>query len=377
MGLMAIAATQAGCRPTTAEGFRIAFVKGMLPGKLVGDLKHSLMEEDSDPQKLILTSAKSFAHLFGQLQAWQTAGEESDQPPVADWVCLNDAWLPAAIDQNLIYPFPKSETLPQSMGVMPWRSRLQATDSPWAAPSGSLWAAPYRWGHLMLVYPQRVFQRLGWQPRQWEDLWHSDLAGRILLPNHPRLVLGLVLKAMGHSVNTPDLGKHEAKLQARLAAIAPQVKAYTSQNYLEPLLMEDAWLSVGWSTEIRAVLTQYPQLEAVTPTPGTLLSADVWVKPRAGAKDATIRLSPLDQKWLAHWWKPEVSAPLSLFSNGLAPSLLPTRDRPLPPTEIPAAKIHLPAPEILQNSEFVLPLEADAIAQYDSLWRTLRSTPSA
>jgi putative spermidine/putrescine transport system substrate-binding protein len=211
---------------------------------------------------------------------------------------------------------------------------------------------------------------MGWQPTTWEDLWRPELQRRISLPNHPRLVLGVVLKALGYSANDPDPAAH-AEIADSLDALRNQVKIYTSDNYLEALIVGDIWMAVGWSTEIQPVLSRYRQLAAVSPDPGTLLTADVWIKPNLQAQATEAPLSAIDQQWLSYWWQPEVLTPLTLFSQGLSPLLA-------DPAALNQARdfsqesIFIPEPGQLANSEFILPLPEDAIAAYNQLWQQLR-----
>ncbi|NJN20909.1 MAG: hypothetical protein HC812_06560 [Leptolyngbya sp. RL_3_1] len=140
------------------------------------------------------------------------------------------------------------------------------------------------------------------------------------------------------------------------------VKTYGSTDYLQPLLREDTWLAVGWSTDVLPRLENYRQLAAVVPDPGTLLSADVWVRP-----DRAAALTPLDQQWLSYWLDPAVAEPLQVFSYGASPLLL-TQS---PDQSTPANHRLLPTLKQRQNSDFLLPLAPDSQAIYQDLWRRL------
>ena len=43
------------------------------------------------------------------------------------------------------------------------------------------------------------FEELGWKPKDWSDLWRTELRDRISLLDQPREVIGLTLKKMGFS----------------------------------------------------------------------------------------------------------------------------------------------------------------------------------
>ena len=371
IGLTALAVSQVACQSNTDNTLQITTLQDVLPSQVLADFKQLL----GDTAKFRLKTSRSHAALFEQLQAWHASAAAEDATPSsvmpANWVGITDYWLWAAIQQELISPLHNAEELP-GWANLPggWQSLLQRNVQGLVDAGQSLWATPYRWGHLVIVYSRRHFDRLGWQPTRWEDLWHPELQRRLALPNHPRLVLGLVLKALGYSANDLNPATH-ADLKQTLETLRPQVKVYTSDTYLQPLIMGDVWLAVGWSTEIQPVVKRYRQLATISPTPGTLLTADIWVKPNTQRPPVAASLSELDQKWLSYWWQPDVLTPLSLFSKGLSPLLLdPAALREYSDVSVQTAV--MPDPEQLRNSEFIEPLPEGAIAAYDDLWQQLR-----
>ncbi|MEM1281871.1 MAG: extracellular solute-binding protein, partial [Cyanobacteria bacterium P01_H01_bin.152] len=167
--------------------------------------------------QLRVQARKQLIELFTQLQQWSQGdtavasaspwwwpwGRVSNQRP--DWVSLGDYWLSAAIRQNLIQPL-AVDSVPGWDELSPqWRSLTTRNLQGLVDSEGQVWATPYRWGSLVMVYLPQQFKRLGLAPpTRWQDLWEepwrSQLEGRIALPNHPRIVLGIVLKALNHSV---------------------------------------------------------------------------------------------------------------------------------------------------------------------------------
>ena len=41
--------------------------------------------------------------------------------------------------------------------------------------------------------------------RDWSDLWHSSLKGKIALPNSPRLLVEITLRSFGRDFNSASL----------------------------------------------------------------------------------------------------------------------------------------------------------------------------
>lgn len=379
LGLMALASSQIACQQNTAQMLQVAVLKGTLPPQLVATFKAA----QSDSFNLNVDTRDNTAELFQWLQQWQTAETltrrqlpfnflgRSHPPAIADWVSLSDYWLAAAIKQQLIHPLGVEAI--DELSDLPdvWQSQLRRDQQGLLSEQGDLWATPYRWGSLVIVYSRAHFDRISWQPTHWKDIWNPKLAKRISLPNHPRIVIGLVLKSLGQSANAeyPDIwsGFSEA-----LKDLRQQVKVYDSDDYLQPLLQGDTWLAVGWSTDVRPLLSQYRQLNAIVPDPGTLLSADVWVRPRGKASlEDTGTLNALDKAWLRYWWQSDIATPFSLFSGGLSPLLM-AQDAVANAADLSLDKVLLPTATQLANSEFLEPLSAGGVEKYTEIWESLR-----
>ncbi|HEY9846590.1 MAG TPA: extracellular solute-binding protein, partial [Candidatus Caenarcaniphilales bacterium] len=224
------------------------------------------------------------------------------------------------------------------------------------------WGAPYRWGTTMIAYRKDKFKRLGWTPTDWQDLWRPELQRRISLLDQPREVIGLTLKKLGYSYNSDNL-LAIANLKPELQALHQQVKLYSSNAYLQPLLLGDTWLAVGWSTDILPTLRQNNLIGAVIPQSGTALWADVWVQPATVAKAPSPAF--LNQ-WIDLWWQPSFTSQLLRLNKGGFPIL--------PEAELSKASRTLLFPDkgSLSHSEFLKPLAASTIDQYRTLWLEIR-----
>jgi putative spermidine/putrescine transport system substrate-binding protein len=281
---------------------------------------------------------------------------------------LGDYWLGAAIRQQLIRPFDAADIDGWSSLPTQWQQLVIRDREGFVQPDGGLiWGAPYRWSTTVMAYRADRFEELGWLPQDWSDLWRPELQGHIALLDQPREVIGLTLKKLGYSYNESDLRAIDS-LPSELAALHQQVKVYSSSAYIEPLLIGDVWLALGWSTDILPVMQRSREIAAIVPQSGTAFSADVWVQPQetdAAELDERIR------QWIEFYWDPQVAVQLSLLSQGASPIVA-----GLEPTELPASllenEVLLPTPEVRDRSEFLLPLTDDtAKAQWD-LWLEMR-----
>jgi putative spermidine/putrescine transport system substrate-binding protein len=238
-------------------------------------------------------------------------------------------------------------------------------------PNGQVWGVPYRLGTTVIAYRQDIFSQRGLKPpTDWGDLWRSDLRRRISLPDQPREVIGLVLKKMGQSYNTTDLSK-VANLEQELRTLHQQVRLYSSDSYLQPLLLEDTWLAVGWSTDVLPLTQQSSEVAVVVPQSGTALWADLWVRPAATADSQP----PVVTSWLDYCGLTEIAPQLAIATWAISPALLGMAPNTLPESfrkSLDKNPAILPNPKILQASEFIKPLPQTAAEQYERLWLKIR-----
>ena len=100
---------------------------------------------------------------------------------------------------------------------------------------------------------------------------------RISLPDSAREVIGLTLKKLGKSYNTQQLDR-VPNLKKELASLHQQVKLYSSDAYLQPLILGDTWLAVGSSGDLLPLLQTQKDIALVVPVSGTALWTDLWVE---------------------------------------------------------------------------------------------------
>ncbi|MBW4661266.1 MAG: extracellular solute-binding protein [Drouetiella hepatica Uher 2000/2452] len=398
LGTSALALSQLvlGCNSTSDAALKIRVLENSVPPQL---LKEFQRQAASLP--LSFSQSKQLAELFELLQTWQTPQSDPKTVPIpgfvpfvgdksvppSDLVTLGDYWLAPAIQQKLIQPLPLQDIPEWQQLPEVWQqfARRDAQGNLGKA-NDSLWAAPYRWGTLMMVYRPDKFKSLGWTPSDWSDLWRSPLKGRISLPDSARAVIGLTLKKLGRSINLADL-QSVANLPAELQLLQQQVKFYSSKSYLQPLILEDTWLAVGWSHEILPILKRDRELAGVVPQSGSVLTADLWVRPTTAptiSTGASDRLS-LVKQWIGFCWQPQIATQLSLLSSAASPLFFgetavgetavgKTIASENLPESLRQARATIADGGIQQRSEFLLPLAPDTVEQYRRLWTTLRNT---
>ncbi|YAF97440.1 MAG: extracellular solute-binding protein [Nodularia sp. CChRGM 3473] len=374
-GGLALSQLLVGCGGSNQTKLNVQLLKGSIPSQVVSQFRQSLQQRVN----LKFVPVEQIENLFKQLQGWQEKPKttdyqvwtrflpfgQSETVAASDLMTLGDYWLKAAIEQKLIQPLAELEVkqLKQWSALDErWQQLVTRNNQGDVDTQGEVWAAPYRWGSTVIVYHREKFQRLGWTPQDWSDLWRDELRSQISLLNQPREVIGLVLKKLGKSYNTDNLDT-VPDLEKELRTLNQQVKFYSSHNYLEPLIIGDTWLAVGWSSDIMPVLARYPQLTAVIPKSGTAIWADLWVRPAGVTQEA------VSSQWIDFCWQPNISKQIALLTKSNSPIF----------PEILSSDIQEPFRRLLQSnrevfdkSEFLLSLPPSAIQQYESLFAKIK-----
>ncbi|WP_017654923.1 extracellular solute-binding protein [Fortiea contorta] len=371
-GTLALSQLLVGCGGQNQTQFDVRLLKGSIPGQVVNQFHKSLQQG----VQLKFAPVEQIQDLFKQLQSWEQKSKAKDEEdwrrfipfgqgqnsPAANLVTLGDYWLKAAIEQKLIQPLEATQIKQWSALDERWQKLVTRNDQGNLDLQGKVWAAPYRWGSTVIVYNRDKFRELGWTPNDWGDLWREEVRSRISLLNQPREVIGLTLKKLGKSYNTENLDQ-VPELENELKKLNQQVKFYSSNNYLEPLIIGDTWLTVGWSDDVVPVLGRYPQLVAVIPQSGTAMWADMWVRPN-------VSQATLSYQWIDFCWQPNIAKQISLLTKSNSPIS----------TNIVASDIQeqlrnllLNNREVFDKSEFLLPLSPSAVKQYESLFTKIKA----
>lgn len=378
-GSLALAQLTAGCSDSGGAALRVRLLKDSIPPQLVGEFSRQL----NSPTALKFEPERQIKQLFKNLQIWKQQLQKKDdslpfsipfireKPPlVADLITLGDYWLESAITQQLIQPLDLSQLKSWQQLSPRWQELVQRDEKGQFNKSGQIWGAPYRWGTTIIAYNRDKLKKWGWKPQDWADLWRPELQGRISMLDQPREVIGLTLKKLGASYNTTDLSQ-VPELKKELLALHKQVKLYSSNRYLEPLLLGDTDVAVGWSTDILPLRTGYSQIKAIVPQSGTALWADLWVQPATTNFGEMGERQALMKQWIDFCWQTKSSQEISLFSNATSPIITGVNPSNLP-EDLRKNPLLLPETSVLDNSEFLKPLPAPVLAAYLALWQEMR-----
>lgn len=366
-----------GCNASKQPQLTVQVLKGSIPGRILKEFQENL----SQKAQLKFSPIVQLRELFERLQSLQkdkTAGNNSgwfniplpfgqSQPISTDLVTLGDFWLKQAIEGKLIQPLSREKLKNWSKLSPKWQELVTRDAQGFAVKQdkqGQIWAAPYRWGSTVIIYRRDKLEKFDWKLQDWSDLWREELKGRISLLNQPREVIGLTLKKLGESYNTENL-QEVPSLEEELQTLNKQVKFYSSTNYIEPLIMGDTWLAVGWSNDVVSILSRYPQLSIAVPSSGTALWADLWVQPVGKVQE------DLSYEWIDFCWEPKIAKQIALLTKANSPISI---DIAASDISKPLQKLLLANPQVFKKSEFLLPLSKSTTEQYDSLFKKMKSS---
>lgn len=366
-GCLLFSGALAGCGQSKATTLSAYILRNSLPIQLFKRFKSQF----DQPLSLNIQARSSLPGLYAQLQLWKAednktqANKAPTQSSRIRMLSLGDYWLTQAIQNQLIQPLDLDLTFWNQVPE-PWRSLAQRDQAGNLDPNGKIWGAPYRWGATVLVFRKDKLKSLDFNLTDWSDLWRPELKQRISLLDQPREVIGLTLKSLGESYNQANL-KQVSDLPQKLRSLHRQTKFYDSQNYIQPLILEDTWVAVGWSTDVLPALAQNSNLGVVFPKSGSALWADLWVQPpHANTKPE----ADLVNQWIKYWLDQDIAQDISRFTAALPVS---TFKQPFNSgQEGRAQRLLAPDRERLDKSEPIYPLSPESLKQYEELWLALR-----
>lgn len=346
----------ASCSKISPQVLNLIFLKGSLPPQLITQFRKELKAQI----QVNFQQAESLEDIFKLLK-------NSSEKYQGDLFTLGNYWLEELIKQDLIEPFNVAELNQWRNFIKPLKDLIKVKQN--QNQKERIWGIPYRWGTTVIAYHKDLLAEKNiLPPTDWQDLWRKDFSQQIGLLNQPREIIGLTLKKLGYSYNTPDLHKI-TNLKSELIKLNQQVKFYSSNYYLQPLILGDVSVIVGWSEDILPIKKDYPYIDVIIPPSGTSLWAEMWVQPKRN-QSLNSEKKELIKQWIDFCWQGNSASQIALFTSATSPII-----SMLNPDEIPTDILNNSLlninPEILKKSEFINHLEPTSEKQYLDLWSSV------
>lgn len=232
---------------------------------------------------------------------------------------------------------------------------LKYIDNAWLdkADHAKGYAVPYYWGTLGIAYRRDLVKKA---PEHWSDLFlpAPDLRGHIAMLSSQREIMGMALKAAGHSVNSTAHGEIDEAMKI-LVAQKPFVRAYQQAllNEKSELVTGDVSMRMMFNGDALLLRKLNPNIEYVVPSEGSALWVD-YMTVMANAPNPKLAYAFLD-----FINEPANAARNAGFVNFATPNVAATK---LMPAEYLKNPSIYPDTKTLANSELFTPLPPRALS---------------
>jgi spermidine/putrescine-binding protein len=120
-----------------------------------------------------------------------------------------------------------------------------------------------------------------------------EYAGRMVMLDDSRAIIGMTLLTLGYDVNTTDPAQLE-EAKVKLAELVPNVKLFDSDSPKTALIAGDVDLGMTWTGEAVLAQREMPAIEFIYPTEGPILWQDNYAIPvDAPSRRRGLRLAQL------------------------------------------------------------------------------------
>ncbi len=189
---------------------------------------------------------------------------------VYDVICPSDYTIRKMIENDLLQEL-NFDNIPNAKNI-----GQQYYDSAQEFDPGNLFAVPYCWGTVGILYNKTMVDE---PVDSWTILWDPKYKDNILMQDSVRDAFMVALKTKGYSMNTLDLDElTEAKNY--LLEQKSLVQAYVVDQVRDKMIGNEAALGVIYSGEAIFTQRENPDLEYVIPKEGTNVWIDAWVVPK-------------------------------------------------------------------------------------------------
>ena len=231
---------------------------------------------------------------------------------------------------------------------------------------GHKYSIPYQWGSAALaVNTEKISEPID----SYMDLWNPEFAGKIVLLDDERQVIGMALMALGSSPNTTDPAELEEAKQL-LLQLVPGVRLFDSDTPSTAILTGEADIGLIWNGEAGIAHAENSAVDFVYPQEGTIF----WYDNLAMVKGA--EHPEAAHAFMNYVLRPDVSLLITAefpYSNpnAAALALLQTDDPAAYDAYMGFPAMNPPA-EALANA-FVLSDVGSATEIYDKIWTEIKT----
>ncbi|MDX2076441.1 MAG: spermidine/putrescine ABC transporter substrate-binding protein [bacterium] len=267
-----------------------------------------------------------------------------------DVVILNNEWVAVAIAEDRLAQL--------DFGILTNFRNISPNFRDLAYDPQNRHSIPYNWGTVgLVVNPEKI----DFPITSWSDLWDSRLAGKIVIWNGQRTLIGMALKTLGYNANTTNLDEL-AQVETKLMELRPNVLTFVGASAeVVPLLTTgDGAIALGYVGDIFAAQAEGFTFEYILPEEGTLLWGDNFVIPKNSPSIYTAHV------FLNFLLRPESAASILEYNFYSTPN---EGVAQLVAEEIRNDPLIFPPNDVLSDASLLLALPTEIEARYAEIWQ--------
>ena len=178
---------------------------------------------------------------------------------------------------------------------------------------GNKYGVPYDWGTTGIAYNRDCVQP---EEESWGLLMDPTVAGRVAMDTDFTVVLGSILKYLGHPLNSTDPAQVEAAVAVLRDLRSEQGLEFIIWNeMLDQLVTGELCVGQTFNGDTAVYIDEYPQLGYFVPTEGSDCYIDVLAIPR----DAPNKIGA--ELFINYVLRPEVHAANNDYTGYAVPNL--------------------------------------------------------
>lgn len=116
-------------------------------------------------------------------------------------------------------------------------------------------------------------------PDDWNGLWHSKWAGKVMLIDDPREVFSIALISLGYSPNDTD-PEHIKQAYKHLLQLIPNIRLFAADGIKTLMIDEDVILGSSWSGDAGRAHQENPDISFLYPRSGFVIWVDTMAIPK-------------------------------------------------------------------------------------------------
>lgn len=294
--------------------------------------------------KVIMSTYDSNEALYAKIRMVEAKGY--------DLVVPSTDFVARMSKEGLLRPLDKSKLT--NLGNLDPQLLNQAFDP------NNTFSVPYMWGSTAIAVNTK--DPAAAKLTSFADLWKPELAGKILLPNDMRGVLGMGLKRLGYSLNETDPAK-VAEACELLMPLMANVRVFDSDSPKQALLNNEVMAAVLWNGEAYVAAGENPDIRYVYPAEGFSLWVDNLCIPKNAANVENAHL------FIDYLLRPEVAAFICQEMGYSSPNLAAQATLP---DDVRGNSIVYPAKTDMARGEFETDL-GSAVKAYEECWMRLKT----